>query len=281
MFTHLISYRRRYRREHVRVTPDFVSQYVDRSVKLTWPACILLLLFTSFSIQCKEIKVAIDPLGYRPYYFNENGTIKGAVIDMIERIARQLGHTARYEEYPWPRMQQYLKSGRVDMLPIYLKTQDRIKYATFPEVPSFYETYYFYALINKQRSFDGSLHSIAGLSVGEVRGYSYGADYDTFTLFKRIKVGSEGQLLGMLLRSRVDLIIANQAVIDNHMSKMEVTHKIERLLPMFAKTPAYFAFSKAVAGNEALAVEFSDALKKFVKTQEYRDILHKYGIEDF
>lgn len=249
-------------------------------MKLSWLACILCLLFTSLSIQAKEIKVAIDPLGYRPYYYKENGIVKGAVIEIIEHISQQLGHTVRYEEYPWPRMQQYLRNGQVDMLPVYLKTQDRIKYVVFPDTPSFYETYYFYALANTPIVFDGNLQSITELSIGEVRGYSYGVEYDNSNLLNRFQVGSEGQLLRMLLKNRVDLIIANQAVIDNHVRKMKVEHKVDRLFPMFAKTPAYFAFSKAVTGNEALASEFSDTLRQFVKTQKYQDIMHKYRIEE-
>ena len=265
---------------YLRTKLGYGSRFNGLKLKLSWYACILGLLFSSFSIQAKEIIVALEPLGYRPYYYSENGIIKGAVIEIIEHISQHLEHTVKYEEYPWPRMQHYLRIGQVDMVPIYLKTPDRTKYAAFPDTPSFYESYYFYALTNTPKVFDGNLQSIAGLSIGEVRGYSYGVKYDNFNLLNRFQVAGEGQLLRMLLKNRVDLIIANQAVVDDHVKKMKVEHEIDRLSPMIAKTPAYFAFSKAVTGNEALASEFSDALKQFVKTQKYQDILHKYQIEE-
>ena len=241
--------------------------------------CIISLLFSSFSLQAKSITVAIEPLGYPPYYFNEKGNIKGAAVEILEHLAKQLNHTIHYEQYPWSRMQYYLQKGKIDMLLVYLKTPERAYYTAFPSTPIFYETYYFYALADAPTSFNGDLHSITGLNVGEVRGYSYGKEYDDFTLINRFQVGSEGQLIRMLLKKRVDLIIADQAVIDDHLKQLNIEDKIQKLPPRVAKAPAYFAFSKRVPGNEALAKAYSRALDAFITTKQYQDILMKYQIE--
>lgn len=248
-------------------------------MKLTGLTCLLSLLLMPLFTYAKTITVALDPLGYRPYYYNEEGKVKGAVIEIVEHLSKQLGHTIEYKEYPWARMQHYLRKGRVDLLLVYLKTPERLEYAYFPITPTFYETYYLYASTHNPKAFDGHLRSLTGLSIGEVRGYSYGEEYDSFALLDRFKVGSEGQLLRMLLKNRVDLVIANQAVMNVHLKALQVENKIHKVTPMIAKTPAYFAFSKRVKGNEALAAAFSKALENFVTTQKYRDILKRYGIE--
>jgi len=238
----------------------------------------LLALHANLS-QAKELKVGVGNLSYPPYYFEENGRLTGAVIEISQHVAAKLGHTLVFEQYPWPRVQFYLRNGNVDLVVLYFKTPARQEFVTYTDVPHIYDSSYLVKKKGVAIPFDGDLAGLEAYVFGSVRGYAYGRAYDNAHQLRKQKVGDEKQLIRILLHGRVDLAVGSKAVISAQAMAAGVLDKLVFLRPAIEIAPAYFAFSKANVDSPKLAQEFSAEIRKFVKTQKYQKILKKYSLQ--
>jgi len=243
----------------------------------------MLFLFAILSIcsienQAKEIKVGIGMIDYPPYYFEKDGLLQGALIEVSQHIADELGHTLIFEKYPWPRIQLYLREGNIDMVLISSKTADREKYAVFAEVPHTYETNYLFVKKGTELDFNGDIQSLNKHHFGSVRGYFYGVEYDTADQLNKQEASNEKQLIEMLLHKRIDIAIGNLEVIHFFAEAENVRNEISFIFPPINRTPSYFAFSKIKKDSTMLAHDFTLEVRKLIRTKKYREILNKYGI---
>lgn len=238
----------------------------------------LLVLHASLS-HARELKVGVGSINYPPYYFEENGRLTGAAIEISQHIAARLSHTLVFEQYPWPRVQSYLRNGNIDLVILYFKTPARQEFAIYTDTPHIYDSSYLVKKKGAAISFDGDLASLGDYVFGSVRGYAYGDDYDNAHQLRKQKVGDERQLIRILLHGRVDLAVGSKAVISAHAKTAGVLDDLVFLRPAIEIAPAYFAFSKANADSTKLAQEFTAEIRKFVSTQEYQQILKKYSLQ--
>ncbi len=239
--------------------------------------CSLLTIWP-FSGQTKELKVGVGLLNYPPYYFEEEGAMKGAVLEVTQHIVDELGHTLVFEKLPWSRIQHHLRLGSIDMVVLSFKTPDREKYATFTDTPHIYDTSYLFIKKTSQIEFDGNLNNMRDYHFGNIRGYSHGIKYDEANQLNKQFASEEKQLIQMLLHNRIDVAIGNKAVITAHAKEEGVFEQLVFLNPPIDNTPAYFAFAKIKIGSNKLAHEFSEQVKALVKTEKYQQILDKYGL---
>ena len=94
--------------------------------------CALLMMWTA-PIQAKELRVGLGELDYPPFYFEKDGNLHGAAIEIAQHIAQKLGHTLVFRRYPWKRVQLNLKTGDVDAAILYFKTPEREKTLLFSQ----------------------------------------------------------------------------------------------------------------------------------------------------
>ncbi len=239
--------------------------------------CCGLLSLCSVVAQARELKVGID--SYPPYYFEQEGRVKGAMIEIAQHIASQLGHTLVFKKYPWPRVQAQLRYGGIDMIMLYFKTQEREKYAVYTDTPHLYDSSYLVTRKDAKVNYDGDLSTLKNYRFGNIRGYSHGIKYDNETMLSKHKAADEKQLIRMLLKGRIDIAVGNKAVMTLHAESYGVLDQIEFLNPAIDRAPAFFAFSRQVSDSKQLAAQFSIAVKQFIATEQYRRILAKYAVE--
>ena len=226
----------------------------------------------------KELKVGIGLINYPPYYFEKDGVMQGAVLEISQHIADKLGHTLVFEQLPWPRIQLYLRSGEIDMVILYFKTPEREKYVIYTDTPHIYDASYLFTKKGTAIHFNGNLNSLRDYHFGHVRGYSHGAEYDNATQFHKQVAGEEKQLIRMLLNDRVEVAVGNKAVINVHANEEGVLDELSFLSPPIDIAPVYFAFSKSKIDSSSLAHDFSKQIKELLATKEYQQILKKYGL---
>lgn len=237
-----------------------------------------LLSIWPMSSYAKELKVGIGLVNYPPYYFEKDGAMQGAVLEISQHIADKLGHTLVFEQLPWPRIQLYLRKGDIDMVILYFKTPEREKYVIYTDTPHIYDKSYLFTKKDAVIHFEGNLDSMQDYHFGHVRGYSHGAEYDNATQLQKQGAGEEKQLIRMLLNDRVDVAIGNKAVISVHAEEEGVLDELSFLTPPIDTAPVYFAFSKAKIDSNSLAHDFSKQVEVLLTTEEYQQILKKYGL---
>jgi polar amino acid transport system substrate-binding protein len=121
------------------------------------------------------------------------------------------------------------------------------------------------------------LKDLKGYTIGVVAGFSYGTVFDNADYLKKEEVPDARRLVNMVVSGRLPLGIENEAVIRGVAVSLGVAGSVRFLNPPVHTRKLYAAFSKRL-GLQQLAVEFSRNLKDFRDTEEYRDILRKYGL---
>jgi polar amino acid transport system substrate-binding protein len=218
---------------------------------------------------------------FAPYHFkDENNVETGFIVDLINRVAGQMGITVHYVQYPWSRCINMVKKGDADAMMNLFKTPERLQFMEFADNVIAYETNSFFAMADKGLTYDGDISSMTQLRIGTIRNYSYGEQFDRVHFPVNFELETEAQLLNALLNRRCDVIIANKLVINTMLTARGLAERVVPLFPDVSKDPLYIAFSK-IKGHRQLAKKFSNQLKRFKTTPEYNRILAAYAIESW
>lgn len=135
-------------------------------------------------------------------------------------------------------------------------------------------------LISLEESAIGSTTPLINLKdykIGSILGFHYGDEFDNATYLDKVEVGDSELLLELLLKKRFDLAIGNRTVITNSFHKKKLTTVLVFHEPPVKSDKLYVGFSKQ-RSHELLTKEFSNVLKLFKETDEYREILNRYHI---
>lgn len=239
----------------------------------------LAILGMGIPLQARELVVGVSETDYSPFYFEEDGRFKGAASEIAAALAERLGHSLTYERFPWKRVQHNLATGRIDMVVLYFKTDERAKGVHYVEIPHIYESSSFVVRKDSPITFDGDIADMTAYTFGNVSGYWHGAGYSKNETLTKLQLSSTKDLLATLIRGRIDIAVCNKPVMLAIAEEMGLAGDLKFLEPKIDYAPDYIAFSKAVPDAKELATSFSRELKAFIKTEEYRAILSKYRFE--
>lgn len=231
----------------------------------------------SVSAHGDTLKAGLGELDYPPFYFEKNGSLTGAAIEIAEAVSKRAGYQLDYQRVPWMRLQNMLKMGSLDMVTLYFKTKERARDVIYTGQPHIYENSS--AVIPKglNVAYNGNIHSLANFDLFYVRGYSHGAEFDSSKTLAKHTVNNESELLKRITSSRPFIGIGNKPALLMYAKKLGLQDKIEFLEPPFDQGKNYMAFSKKMADAQIVAAQFSAAFSEFSKTKAYKEILVKYG----
>ncbi len=212
---------------------------------------------------------------YPPYEYMEDGQVKGINMDLIREAFRRMGVTPVFEPRPWKRGLLELKTGDILALSSGFRTPERETFAFFPSEPLAME-------VNVVATLRGSgvkvasLSDLSGLSVGVVREYEYGPEFDALRGIQRVETNSSHQLLRMLLNGRMDAAVGNRAVFDHLAGKMgrrgELSYDCE-----IGRGALYLFFSRARGAEaKALSRSFGEAVRAMREDGTFAAIEAKY-----
>ncbi len=224
-----------------------------------------------------ELIVALGEKDYPPFYFVKDGKYQGSSLEIAQAVAKRLGYKLVFRRYPWPRVLFNLKHGDVDMVLHFFNTKERAASVIYTGVPHIFESSYLFVKTKSNIFYSGDLEKMKAYVFSNVRGYSHGAQYDSASYLKKEIVASEVNLIRMLSTNRFDIAVGNKPTILMYAKQDDLNKKIKFLSPPIDKAPSYMAFSRIKANSKALAAAFTEEIVAFKKTDEYKNILKKYG----
>lgn len=197
---------------------------------------------------------------YAPFESLENGKAQGISINIINNICKEIGIDPVYQEVPWARALDMVKSGEADAIFSILYKKERESFITYTTKTLYKQPI---LIISKKGSGKNArkLDDIKGDSIGVVRGNAYGDIFAKFTNYKKDESTDVEELLKKIDGGRVDYAIVNEAGLKHYSEKLNMKDKFDKCFTIEVLN-YYIAFSKAKGDKgKALADKFNSKLK--------------------
>lgn len=241
--------------------------------------CVLFLTSVG-SLSAQTLKVGLSDADYPPFYFVSDNELQGAAVEIAEHLAHELGFSLEYHRYPWKRVQHNLKTGEIDMVLLYFKTEERGRDVFYTDEPHLIERAALFGPSHLKLSFDGDLTALKQYEFYGIRGYYYGEQYARADFLAKYEVKNEPALIRWVSSSQRDFIgIGNPPAIEFYAKNLGLSEKIHFYTPALYEGKNYFAFSKARADSEQIAKHFTQQLLRYKQTEGYKKVLKHYQIK--
>lgn len=86
---------------------------------------IILLLISSLYISAEERVIYASYTSWEPYTYTVDSNPMGFELEIFQSVMERMGYRVRFEEMPWKRCLQNLKSGEMDVVISMLKNEER------------------------------------------------------------------------------------------------------------------------------------------------------------
>ena len=241
----------------------------------------LVIIVSIFFITCpayaeiKQLHVGIST-GYPPFYFfDENNQPTGICIDIINQVAKSMNISVQYDSYPWKRMLNFGKEGKVDAVMPLFKTEEREDFLIFPEMGLIEETNRFFTHTSNNIKYSGKLSDVINLRIGVIDKFSYGQEFDHTDFADKTIVRDTELLISLVRNKRVELGIGNSKVIRYEAKKMDAADSIRFLTPPVTINSLFIGFSRNRVDQDFVN-QFNKQLQKFKTTEAYAEIIQAY-----
>ena len=224
------------------------------------------------------LTVAMEDIGYFPFYYTENGDTKGFSVDVLNYVEANSKYDFEYIILPWPRALHLVAEGRVDLILTLFKTSKREKIYHFIEPSYGNEINQLFTLMDNKFEFTGQLQQLAPFSIGTVREYSYGEYFDQATYLNTLPALTEEVLLKLLVAKRIDMIISNPLVFNQIILKEKMRDKVKAIEPYISLTPVYMALTKGRNDSQEINNTIGKLTQKLKLSPYYQVLLEKHHI---
>lgn len=180
---------------------------------------------------------------FPPYYYSENGTIKGSAYRLIQLTLAEMKTPFSLKFVPWKRGLLLAVNKKTDGIPGAAWSKDRAQKLYFPDEPLVVtEIVIFY---NKKTPFQyAGINSLKGKKVGVIRGYVYGKIFDNSNVCKKEFGESLEQNFRKLNAGRIDLVIAYKNPGLYKLKRVNLEKEISFSPVPINRIPIFLAFSK-------------------------------------
>jgi polar amino acid transport system substrate-binding protein len=217
-----------------------------------------ILLGLSVAAHAKEM-VCVDT-SVPPLMYEADGRAIGIYPALLAEISKRSGIELDVVAIPWKRALLELDAGRAGIGALY-KNSDRLKKYDFSN-KLFDEVQIVYVRTGNEFKFSG-VGSMKGKTVGVIRGWSYGDEFDAAVKSGDIateEVSSDEQNFKKLILGRIDAIITIRESAAATIAAGDYKDKVAALAPPLSVSPAYIAFAKS-----AHKIGVIDKLNKAIK----------------
>ncbi|VXD03988.1 Amino acid ABC transporter substrate-binding protein, PAAT family [Pseudomonas sp. 8Z] len=208
--------------------------------------CLLLLTLTWPALAQETLRV--DFRERPPEMYRVDGAPGGPLVVVLETAAQRLGIALQWREAPFLRSLDDLRSGRIDLVPRVLMTEERQTYVHFfPSIGNQALDIRFVVHPGHEADLDqyGDLYRLA---VGVKRGTAYFEPFDSDRKLNRVYASDDAQLAAMFRAGRLDAI----AVLDQQPMETQFS------------TLAFHDFSYAhYVHRQVLGNHFGASLKRY------------------
>lgn len=230
-------------------------------------AIILSLVAANNAFGSDPVIIAVDE-NNPPFMYEDGDSAAGLYPTLVEFIFQRMQTPVVIKPMPWKRALMNADNGLMGIAGIY-KNSERLKKYDYSEA-LFQEK--LAVFVHKERTFPfSSLKDMKGKTIGTIRGWSYGDDFDllrTDNLFIVEETGSDEQNFRKLLLKRLDCLIAVEDSGKALLEKEEFSGKIVQLDPYIAVNSTHLIFPKSADMTELLS-QFNAELEKMKSNGEY------------
>ncbi len=215
-----------------------------------------------------------------PYVVQEGDELTGADVEITKAVFASMNQPISLELLPWKRCLTMVENQQADAILDASITTEREKFLYFPEEPISNGVTVFFKKKVDALPFQ-NLHDLKNLRVGAISGYSYCDEIDNLPFFDQFeRVSALEQNFQKLLLGRIDTLLEVDTVGYFTAKSMGISDQIE-VIPNanYCQSGSYLAFAKK-SGHDALAINFGKALQDFKKTDDYQQILQRYGVPE-
>jgi polar amino acid transport system substrate-binding protein len=196
---------------------------------------------------------------------NDN-RLHGLAVDILSEIAAEAGVTINIEFLPWGRALKRVKEGRVDGIIGLYKSEERKSFLQYSDNHFREDQLMVMARSNVRLKWDGNFSSLEDVEIITIKHWAYGEKFNAAKdTLKTHTANNLNQGLGMLMKGRGEVIIANRQSALYEMKKMSIMSNVRFLNPAFHTVRNYFAFSK-IKNDTAFQKKFNTAFQKLRKS---------------
>jgi polar amino acid transport system substrate-binding protein len=207
-----------------------------------------------------------------PFMYSENGKAAGIYSAVMVEAFKRAGVGVDISAAPWKRAIAGIDSAENGVAGIY-KNTERLKKYDYSE-KLFDEIIIVYAPKGKSFAFSG-VDSLKGKTVGVIRGWSYGDDFDAAAKLGAIKTeetASDTQNFAKLEIGRIDAVLSIKESAAGVIAKQKLGDKVVALDPPLSSSASFLAFNKSAA-KTALLGKIDEALGAMHKDSSFDKIV--------
>jgi len=216
-----------------------------------------------------------------PYTFvDSKQQATGLILDIMRRLEADLGFELQVISCPFPRCLKMAKDGKIDIVGGLIKTSERDRYLDFIE-PAYMElnsSFVFYALKDKALVVN-EYEQLIGKRIAVTRKAAHFERFDKDMTLNKVIVSSEKVAMDMLLKDRVDIVIAIEETADHALKFLnQASHKLQKLNYRHTdKILGYAAFSRKYHNLEILN-KIKQKMRSFQKNGVLTALVKPYNL---
>jgi ABC-type amino acid transport substrate-binding protein len=229
-----------------------------------------------------EISVALEDADNTPFekVSADRSSITGFHVELITAVAESIGKKVRWVPLPWSRAIDSAYKGSVDAISYISQSKERSANLIFLPGNELHtdRICVFMRKGYRKNKFNGTIESLFGEKVGIAKDYFLTQEIEQkkhkFNLVEITTVGA--QMYTMLEAGRIDYVFGSGYRL-RHISSKDNMNNIESAGPCRPGEKRYIGFSKKKPGNEAFANQFEEALIKWKKRPEFKNLKTKFS----
>ena len=220
-----------------------------------------------------KITVATDE--WPPFrIINKSQAFEGFDIDLLEAISNNTDLTFKVKRYPWARALKHLQHHKVDMMTGLAYTKERALYINYVPFPYFVckPAFYIQKSLNKDIITYQDLYQY---KIGFVLNSAYFEPFNSDKKIRRHAVATEGQLLKMAVKGRLDVFVGTDCQVDYEITKKGLWDTFSKASYQPADSVKLF-LGVAMNTNPSVVMKLSHALIELDNSGQLQQIKNKY-----
>lgn len=238
-----------------------------------WLVCLLVLAMSPLGAAPLVIGAEDD---WAPYCAIDkaSGEPRGLAPEVVKAVFAAEGIEIVFRTLPFARCMHDAKSGKLAGCFNATITEENRHQYYWHATPMFEEDLAIFALANEPRR-DLELTSLEGKTVGITLGYTYPTDFMNNPRITRFQAKSDGHILDMLMRGRVEYILMNGMPGYLKIQQKQLTGKVIKV-GKISTDGFWLAFSRHHPQGEALAKRFEQGLQKIKNNGTYAALVEQF-----
>lgn len=228
-------------------------------------------------VSAREL-LAIGAHFERVFERGQEAEIVGLGPEIVRILAQRMGHTVRFELYPWARAQALIAQGKADILVGPYKTAERQQTMAFSRLAFYQDQMVFYARSDANASWNGDFGSLGDQRIVVLNGWAYGAAFDQARPQLRLSVAnSVDSGLKMLVHQHVNLFASNRRNTEPVLGRLGLVGQIAMLPKVIDVQEGYFAFPRDTS-FDTLRRDFDAAFQRMVDSGELKKLGQRHEV---